>query len=136
MTGKSDISTYFPEYFENYLKPKFEMKMAVNEKAEYLKGSESWQESLRGTSLEGFGQVFYENFNWKVKLFWMFVVIICFVTSVMLLLYSFQLNNETPTVTVIDNLFNPVWNHYFPAVTVCNNNRISLSAATNLANKL
>lgn len=133
MTNKSDTSSYFPEYFENYLKPKIRGETA---EAKFVEVKSSWQQSLIGTSVESLGQVFYGNFSWKVKLFWVSVVAICFVTSVTLLLYSFQLNSETPTVTVIDNLFNPVWNHYFPAVTVCNTNRISLSAATTMANKL
>lgn len=135
MTDKSDTSPYFPEYFENYLKPKKEENNFII-KPEFTEKVKSWHYYLRGTSLDGFGQVFYKSLNWKVKLFWVSVVVTCFVTSVLLLLTSFQLNSETPTVTVIDNLFNPVWNHQFPAVTVCNNNRISLSAATNLANKL
>lgn len=132
MIDKSDTFSYFPEYFEDYLKPKVEHKVLATNKER----NKSWFSSLKGTSLESFGEVFYKNFNWKVKFFWVSVVITCFVTGVMLILYSFKLNSETPTVTVIDNLFNPVWKHYFPAVTICNTNRISLSAATILANKL
>lgn len=135
MSDKDDPSPYFPEYFENYLKPKFEEKLS-DKKDEGFIGNRPWYDSLRGTSLEGFGHVFSEESNCAVKLFWVVVVIACFITSVVLLQLSFKWNSETPTVTVIDSLFNPVWNHYFPAVTICNTNRISLSAATNLASKL
>lgn len=135
MAMKNDTFPFFPEYFENYLKPKIEEKILDNYNNELSK-KRPWYEGLRGTSLEGFGLLFRDKENFKVKLFWITAISTCFITSVFLLLLSFRWNSETPTVTVIDTLYNPVWNHHFPAVTICNTNRISLSAATKLASKL
>jgi amiloride-sensitive sodium channel len=43
---------------------------------------------------------------------------------------------NSPTVTTVDSTTYPIWNIPFPAVSVCNFNKVSRSAAWNLAQNL
>lgn len=55
----------------------------------------------------------------------------------MILLYiSWQWNAATPTTTVIENTHYATWNIPFPAVTICNMNKISADAALKLAARM
>lgn len=53
--------------------------------------------------------------------------------SIVLLWISWNLSAETPTLTVIETTNHPIGNIHFPAVTICNMNKIAASRALNLA---
>jgi amiloride-sensitive sodium channel len=44
--------------------------------------------------------------------------------------------NESPTVTNVETTTYPIWNIPFPAVTLCNNNKVYQPAAIKLAESL
>lgn len=66
----------------------------------------------------------------------MVIVIFALITSVVLLVISWQWNAQTPTTTVIENTHYATWNIPFPAVTICNMNKISAAAALKLSARL
>jgi amiloride-sensitive sodium channel len=43
---------------------------------------------------------------------------------------------NSPTVTTVDSTTHPIWNVPFPAIAVCNINKLSKSATRNLAQNL
>lgn len=70
------------------------------------------------------------------RIVWVFVVAISLIASVVLLRISWVWNSEYPVVTVIESTHYATWNIPFPAVTVCNLNKISMRAANQFASKL
>lgn len=42
----------------------------------------------------------------------------------------------TPTITTIESYYYPIWNVPFPAVTVCNNNKVYEPATKNITKRL
>lgn len=42
----------------------------------------------------------------------------------------------TPTITTVETNNYPIWNIKFPAITICNNNKVYAPATTNVTNKL
>lgn len=58
------------------------------------------------------------------------------IVAAVLLYISWQLNLETPTITVIESTHFPISNVYFPAVTICSMNCISAKTALSLAKNM
>lgn len=88
------------------------------------------------TSLHGFNYISRSDFSPKERLFWLIVVIISIIVSIALVVVSYVWNRETPTVTVIESSHYPTWNIPFPAVTMCNFNKISKTKSNQLASEL
>ncbi|EDS36313.1 pickpocket 16 [Culex quinquefasciatus] len=83
----------------------------------------------QATALHGYSQIVREGYNPLERTLWVLAVSTAFVTAVVLLWISWTWNAETPTVTVIESTNYATWNLPFPAVTICNLNKISASKA-------
>ncbi|EDV94102.1 GH25068 [Drosophila grimshawi] len=106
-----------------------------------LREVRSWfMDNLRNycqtTSLHGFSYITRQDISRNERLFWLGVVIAAIIAAITLVLVSWYSNRETPTVTVIESSHFPTWNIPFPAVTICNFNRVSKTKATDLLQKL
>lgn len=88
------------------------------------------------TALHGCGHIVREDTPLWERIVWVFVVAISLIASVVLLRISWVWNSEYPVVTVIESTHYATWNIPFPAVTVCNLNKISMRAANQFASKL
>lgn len=88
------------------------------------------------TSLHGFNYITLKGSTANERRFWIAVVFISIITSIVLVIVSWFWNRETPTVTVIESAHFPTWNIPFPAVTICNFNKISKAKALKLASTL
>lgn len=58
------------------------------------------------------------------------------ISALVLLFISWKWNLETPTVTVIESTHYPISNVHFPAVTICNMNKISAKRALEMATNM
>lgn len=85
------------------------------------------------TSLHGFNHITRNDISRGERIFWIAIVIIAIIVSLVLVLVSWFWNRQTPTVTVIESSHFPTWNIPFPAVTICQFNKISKRRATRLA---
>ncbi|EDW13421.2 pickpocket protein 11 [Drosophila mojavensis] len=92
-----------------------------------------FMDSLRNfcqtTSLHGFSYITRPDISRNERCFWLGVVIAAIISAISLVLTSWYSNRETPTVTVIESSHFPTWNIPFPAVTICNFNRVSKTKA-------
>lgn len=73
--------------------------------------------------------------TWQ-RAFWFLVVLIAVIMSGFILLLSHLMNTNTPTILYAESTQYPTWSTPFPAVTICNLNRISKRKAENIAKKL
>ncbi|KAH8263083.1 hypothetical protein KR044_004239 [Drosophila immigrans] len=94
--------------------------------------TESLRNYCQTTSLHGFSYITRQDISRNERYFWLFVVVSAIIASITLVLVSLYANRETPTVTVIESSHFPTWNIPFPAVTICNFNKISKNKALNL----
>ncbi|XP_065356477.1 pickpocket protein 11-like [Calliphora vicina] len=106
-----------------------------------LKAIQNWfMQNLRNycntTSLHGFNYLTRSDMTKKERYFWLFVVIVSIIVSIVLVIVSYLWNRETPTVTVIESSHHPTWDIPFPAVTFCNFNKISRDRALSLVKVL
>ena len=88
------------------------------------------------TSLHGFNHITREDISRGERIFWIIIVIVSIIVSLVLVLVSWLWNRQTPTVTVIESSHFPTWNIPFPAVTICQFNKISKRRATALVKSL
>lgn len=88
------------------------------------------------TSLHGFNYITRSDMSRKERYFWLIVVILSIIVSIVLVIVSYLWNRENPTVTVIESSHHPTWNIPFPAVTFCNFNKISREKALSLVKVL
>ncbi|XP_053673786.1 sodium channel protein Nach-like [Anopheles nili] len=91
------------------------------------------RELCRNTALHGYSQIVREGYNVTERTVWLLAVLSSTIVAITLLAISWSWSVETPTVTVTESTNYPSWNLPFPAVTVCNMNKISASAALNRA---
>lgn len=106
-----------------------------------LKSVQSWfMQNLSNycntTSLHGFNYLTRPDMTKRERYFWLFVVIVSIIVSIVLVIVSYLWNRETPTVTVIESSHHPTWDIPFPAVTFCNFNKISREKALGLVKVL
>lgn len=88
------------------------------------------------TALHGCGHIVREDTPLWERIVWVFIVAVSLIVSVVLLRISWIWNSEYPVVTVIESTHYATWNIPFPAVTVCNLNKISMSTALQFASTL
>lgn len=58
------------------------------------------------------------------------------ITAILLLFISLKWHLNTRTLTVIESTHYPIWNVYFPAITICNFNKISANRAREVATSM
>lgn len=85
------------------------------------------------TGLHGFNYITRSNTTRGEKIFWIIVVIIAIITAIALVAVSSQWNSETPTVTVFESTHFSTWNIPFPAISICNFNKVSRRKAMHQA---
>ncbi|BFF93891.1 sodium channel protein Nach [Drosophila madeirensis] len=98
--------------------------------------SDNMRNYCQTTSLHGFSYITRQDISRNERLFWLIVVILSISTSIVLVVVSWQWARQTPTVTVIESSHFPTWNIPFPAVTICNFNKISKLKAINLLQQM
>ncbi|KAM8715103.1 hypothetical protein ACLKA7_002189 [Drosophila subpalustris] len=94
--------------------------------------TDSLRNYCQTTSLHGFSYITRQDISRNERCFWLAVVLAAIAASIILVLVSLYANRETPTVTVIESSHFPTWNIPFPAVTICNFNKISKTKALSL----
>lgn len=70
------------------------------------------------------------------RIAWIIIISIATIVAAVLLYISWQLNLETPTITVIESTHYPIANIPFPAITICSMNAISARKALSLAQNM
>jgi len=98
--------------------------------------SENMRNYCQTTSLHGFSYITRQDISRNERWFWIVVVILAIITSIVLVVVSWYWSQETPTVTVIESSHFPTWNIPFPAVTICNFNKISRNKALTLLEQM
>lgn len=121
---RSDPSTHHP------LKPEHHIRRI----GEWF--TENMRNYCQTTSLHGFSYITRQDISRRERCFWLVVVILAIITSIVLVVVSWYWSQETPTVTVIESSHFPTWNIPFPAVTICNFNKISRSKALTLLQQM
>lgn len=91
---------------------------------------------LSVTALHGCGHIVREDTPLWERIVWIFIVVLALIASIVLLRISWMWNSEYPVVTVIESTHYATWNIPFPAVTVCNINKISKTQALEFAGTL
>ncbi|XP_065087331.1 sodium channel protein Nach-like [Ochlerotatus camptorhynchus] len=94
------------------------------------------KELCQATALHGYSQIVREGYTPLERAIWIFSVSSAFITATVLLWISWTWNAETPTVTVIESTNYATWNVPFPAVTICNLNKIHYGNALKWAEKM
>lgn len=67
---------------------------------------------------------------------WLSACVLGVVFGVILILLVYDRFQLTPTITTVETNNFPIWNVKFPAVTICNNNKVYGPAAKNMSEKL
>lgn len=80
------------------------------------------------TALHGYNHLVRKDFALWEKIVWIIMCIIAMIVALSLLYLSLHWNSATPTVTVIESTHFATWNIPFPAVTICNVNKIDSNA--------
>ncbi|XP_076269631.1 sodium channel protein Nach-like [Rhynchophorus ferrugineus] len=70
------------------------------------------------------------------RIFWLTICFAALVTALSLLLAAWYIFQEMPVVTVAESTQHFIYNYPFPAVTICNYNKVSKQAAFTLGAKL
>jgi hypothetical protein len=69
------------------------------------------------------------------RFLWVVVLVVSLVASIVMVCTELGRNGSDLTLTALDTAHYPVWNIYFPAVTLCGLNRIKKSRAITMTNK-
>ncbi|GFG36325.1 hypothetical protein Cfor_05944, partial [Coptotermes formosanus] len=88
------------------------------------------------TSLHGFRYIISPKSRLAEKLLWSAVCITCVSVAIVMMDIVWLRFQDSPTVTTVETTTYPIWNIPFPAVTLCNNNKVHKTAAIALAKHL
>ncbi|XP_055600009.1 sodium channel protein Nach-like [Uranotaenia lowii] len=88
------------------------------------------------TALHGYSQIVRKGYSPLERALWVIAVGSALVTAITLLWILWTWNVETPTVTVIESTNYDTYRVPFPAITICNLNKISASKALERAQKM
>lgn len=69
-------------------------------------------------------------------LIWVTACILGIVFAVILIMLVYERFQSTPTITTVETNNFPIWNVQFPAVTICNNNKVFKPATASITTKL
>lgn len=76
------------------------------------------------TSIHGWGHMVRLDFAKWERWIWAFFCFTSIVVASTLLWMSLSISAETPTMTIIESTHHPTWAIPYPAVTICNLNKI------------
>ncbi|XP_018579716.1 sodium channel protein Nach-like [Anoplophora glabripennis] len=88
------------------------------------------------TALHGYRFIVLPKRILLERVIWAVICLASLISALTLLCIAWFSFQEHPTVSVTDSTHNPIWNYDFPAVTVCNLNKISRKKAFQLARNL
>ncbi|XP_031787058.1 sodium channel protein Nach [Nasonia vitripennis] len=92
------------------------------------KGEKFWkpfiQQYCENTTLHGFRYVVSRDSTIVEKFIWLLVCILGLSFSVALMMLVWQRFKQTPTVTTIESTTHPIFSLNFPAVSICNYNKV------------
>ena len=88
------------------------------------------------TSFHGYVHTVKKEYHPFERWLWIILSFLALMTAIILLWISLNWNAETPTMTVIESTNYPTYNLPFPAVTICSMNKISKSAALEIATEM
>ncbi|KAG5682331.1 hypothetical protein PVAND_011690 [Polypedilum vanderplanki] len=88
------------------------------------------------TSLHGYIHTIQKDYHPFERHLWLALSFFALIAAIILLWISWNWNAETPTTTVIESTNYPTYNLPFPAVTICNMNKISRQAALEAAKSM
>lgn len=88
------------------------------------------------TSFHGYVHTVKKEYHPIERWLWIVLSFLALTTALILLWISLNWNAETPTMTVIESTNYPTYNLPFPAVTICSMNKISKSAALEIASEM
>lgn len=69
-------------------------------------------------------------------LIWLTACVLGIMFAVILIMLVYERFQSTPTITTVETNNYPIWNVHFPAVTICNNNKVFKPATVNITKKL
>lgn len=64
------------------------------------------------------------------------MVLASFICAIILMHIAWEYNSSRPTITVIESTHRGIWFYPFPAITICNINRLSLRRTTAMVQNL
>uniref|UniRef100_A0A6P7F4N0 Sodium channel protein Nach-like n=1 Tax=Diabrotica virgifera virgifera TaxID=50390 RepID=A0A6P7F4N0_DIAVI len=88
------------------------------------------------TALHGYRFIILPKRIFLEKFFWTIICLLALITALALLCVAYLSFQEKPTVTVTDTSHYPIWHYHFPAVTICDYNKISRKKAMAFANEI
>ncbi|XP_032665503.1 sodium channel protein Nach-like [Odontomachus brunneus] len=93
-------------------------------------------EFCRETALHGCKYISQSQRSKAERITWALVIFISLCCAAVLMKMTWNYYATHPTLTVIESTHHGIWNYPFPAVTVCNINRISYNLTKEFINKL
>lgn len=127
-------SPAFNTSFNNIKLPRFLAFLKARNDDGLCKRKSGFEIYCEMASIHGFIN-FVGATTWQ-RAFWCFVVFLAITMSGLIWLMSHLMNSSTPTILYTESTQYPTWSVPFPAVTICNMNRISKRKAMSLAERL
>ncbi|KAJ1522559.1 hypothetical protein ONE63_001745 [Megalurothrips usitatus] len=93
-------------------------------------------EFSENTSIHGVRYITENGRRWIERFLWIATEVVCVGCAVYMLMYFLTKFNTNPTMTRVESYFHDVANVPFPAITLCNVNRIFRSKAQHLVDSL
>ncbi|XP_014612219.1 PREDICTED: sodium channel protein Nach-like [Polistes canadensis] len=94
------------------------------------------REFCLATGLHGYKYVAQSQRSKIERIIWAIVLFASFCCAIVLMKIAWDYYASHPTLTVIETTHRGIWNYPFPAVTICNINRISLNLTRSLVDML
>ncbi|KAK2581874.1 hypothetical protein KPH14_002336 [Odynerus spinipes] len=94
------------------------------------------REFCLATGLHGYKYIAQSQRSRIERVIWAIILFASFCCAIVLMKIAWDYYASHPTMTVIETTHRGIWNYPFPAVTVCNINRISLKLTRNLVETL
>ncbi|XP_029048120.2 sodium channel protein Nach-like isoform X3 [Osmia bicornis bicornis] len=93
-------------------------------------------EFCRETSLHGYKYIAETRRSMPERIAWAITVLISLVIAIVIMKFTYDYYSDHATLSVIESTHRGIWNYPFPAVTVCDFNRVSLKLTRQLVEKL
>ncbi|XP_046470375.2 sodium channel protein Nach [Neodiprion pinetum] len=94
------------------------------------------REFCLSTGLHGYKYIAQSQRSVYERGIWAVGVVVSLCCAIALMQIAWEYNAAHPTLTVIESTHHGIWNYRFPAVTICDLNRVSLRRAQDLVNSL